>query len=222
VTGTAPLSGSPADVHAQIPPAVVRAHDAILTHHDLQFDFPRYHPPVTPQWLVELLKSLARIWPHSRYVGYFGWAVVIVAALIFLALIGREIHRRGWLRWNRVRKSEAPIEWRPPPQAARDLLREADRLAAQGKFAEAVHLLLLRSIEHISEQIPNLVRPAMTSREIGALRQLPGAARAAFVAMTRVVERALFAGFEIAAADFAQCREAYERFAFPGLWRAAA
>jgi hypothetical protein len=201
--------------HSQILPAARRAHDELLTHRDLQFDFPAFHPPVTPQWLVDLGNFLARIWPHLWFLGYLGWAAIIGAALIVLILIGRGILRSGWLRGRLDPNSEAVADWRPGTEAARNLLREADALAAQGKFAEAVHLILLRSIEHINEQNPNLVKPAMTSREIGALRQLPAAARTAFVAITRVVERALFAGLEIVASDFARCRETYERFAFP-------
>jgi hypothetical protein len=202
----------------QIPPEAARAHDALLTHHDLQFDFPAFRPPVTPQWLEELAKFIGRVWPHLWFMGYLGWAVVIAIVLIVLFAVGRAIVGSDWWRESRRGQADSPAEWRPTPEVARNLLREADALAAQGKYAEAVHLILLRSIQHIGEQVPNLVRPAMTSREIGALRQLPAAARNAFVAIARVVERALFAGLDIAAADFAQCREAYERFAFPGSW----
>jgi hypothetical protein len=214
------VPGSLSDAHVQISPAVERAHDALLAHPDLQFDFPAYQPPVTPQWLVELAKFLQRIWPSAQVMGYIGWAIIIVGGLIIVYLILATVARRGWPRWSRKIQPATSPEWRPAPQAARDLLREADRLAALGKFAQAVHLLLLRSIEHIGEQIPNLVKPAMTSREIGALRQLPAAARNAFVAMARIVERALFAGLALSASDFRECRETYERFAFPALWAA--
>ncbi len=201
---------------------MVRAHDQLLAHRDLQFDFPEFHPPVTPQWLIDLARFLQRIWPRSLYMGYLGWAVVVAGGAIILYLVVREILRLPWIRKRRSNRSEPAAEWRPELHAARNLLKDADALAAQGRYGEAVHLLLLRSIEHICEYKPGLVRPAMTSREIGALGQLPAAARTTFVTITRVVEQALFAGRDIAAADFAQCREAYERFAFPGLWEATA
>ena len=46
--------------------------------------------------------------------------------------------------------------------AARARLADADALAAAGRFAEAVHLLLYRSVDDISDRRPGLVRPAMT------------------------------------------------------------
>jgi hypothetical protein len=207
--------------HSQISQAIVRAHAELLSHRDLQFDFPKFQPPVAPQWLTDLAKFLAKYWPHSQFFGYAGWVVLIGIVAVVIFLIGRELLRYGWLRTRTKRVAESPVEWRPAPEVARNLLQEADALAAQGKFADAVHLLLLRSIEHINAHAPNLVKPAVTSREIGMFEQLSAAARAAFVAIARVVERVLFAGREIGAAEFAECREAYERFALPGHWSGA-
>jgi hypothetical protein len=104
------------------------------------------------------------------------------------------------------------------------LLSDADALAAKGRYAEAIHLLLLRSIQEIAQHRPTILKPALTSREISALRELPEAARLAFAQIARIVEQALFAGREVGSHEYAQCRQAYERFAFPDLWssRAAA
>lgn len=193
------------------------AHERLLSHADLQFDFPAFVPPVTPQWLVALADFLRGTWPVLRW---FIWAAMAIAALGLLYLIARAILKR-WFPDRIGPKPEAPAvpEWRPAPELARNLLRDADALAARGAYGEAVHLLLLRSIEHIDENRPELVKPALTSREIGALDQLPSAARTAFGFMARVVERTLFARRDIAQSDFAQCREAYEHLAFPGALR---
>jgi hypothetical protein len=217
-----PPHSSPAVAHIPISPELVRAHQKLLEHHELQFDFPEFHPNPPPQWLLDFLKFLAKIWPNLSFLGYVGWGVVIIGALVIAFLIGREIYRQPWARKRRSRDEGNASEWRPAAEAARNLLREADLLASEGRYAEAVHLILLRSIEDIGEHKPGLVRPAMTSREIGALRQLPAAARTTFVTIMQIVERALFAGLQIVAADFAQCREAYERFAFPGVWAGVA
>jgi hypothetical protein len=191
----------------------------MLTHRDLQFDFPKYQPPTPPQWLIEFGKFLAHYWPVFRVLG---WIVAIgVVGLLLYALV-RQLLRQDWFSPSeKVAQTETP-QWHPAADAARNLLRDADALAALGKYGDAVHLLLLRSIEHIDTHRPELVRPAFTSREIGALEQLPPTARPTFMGIARVVERALFAGREIDAAEFAQCRRAYEQFAFPGTWRAAA
>lgn len=210
----------PTTAHAQIPDGVRHAHERLLAHSDLQFDFPGFKPPVTPQWLLDLADFIRKVWPVAR------WAVLaalVVGVFWLVYLIGREIARRSGYWTPKETPAVAPSmpEWRPAPELARNLLRDADALAAQGHYGEAVHLLLLRSIEHIDENKPDLVRPALTSREIGRLDQLPGAARTAFGAMARVVERALFAGRDVGRDDFAQCRTEYERFAFPAMWGAA-
>jgi hypothetical protein len=203
---------------SQIPQAIARAHAELLTHTDLQFDFPKFEPPKTPDWLIQFLKFLGSFGPYPKYVF---WAAVIIGALLLAFFIGREILRRILAFEKKTDVSTGLPEWRPSPKAARLLLQDADALAAQGRFTEAVHLLLLRSIQDIEERNPNLLKPALTSREIGALDQLPGAVRPAFAYMARVVESALFGNRDAGASDFAQCREAYERFAFPSLWAAA-
>src|SRR3546814_12270255 len=53
-------------------------------------------------------------------------------------------------------------------------------LAASGHYAEAVHLLLRRSIEEIERRRPHLVRPALTSRDIADSAAIPLDARRVF------------------------------------------
>jgi len=213
-------SPHPITAHPQISEGVRHAHERLLAHGDLQFDFPGFKPPVTPQWLLDLADFIRRVWPAARWVVL---ALLAIGVFWIVYVLGREIARRWglWTPRDKPAVAQAMPEWRPAPELARNLLRDADALAAQGHYGEAVHLLLLRSIEHIDENKPDLLRPAYTSREIGRLDQLPGTARAAFGAMARVVERALFAGRDVGSDDFAQCRAEYERFAFPALWSAA-
>lgn len=203
---------------AQVPESVRAAHERLLAHTDLQFDFPSFQPPVTPQWLIAVADLVRAIWPVLKW---FVWAGLAIGAAFLLYTVARAILKR-WFpdRMGPKPQAQPAPEWRPAPELARNLLRDADALAARGAYGEAVHLLLLRSIEHIDENRPALVKPALTSREIGALDQLPNAARTAFGFMARVVERALFADRDVGAGEFSQCREAYERFAFPTLWGA--
>lgn len=108
--------------------------------------------------------------------------------------------------------------WVPDAAPARALLAEADALAAQDRFAEAVHLLLIRSVEEIQRRRPQLVRPALTSRDLAAIRGLPGTPRMLFAGIARVVERSLFGGRPVGADDWQQCRAAYADFALPRAW----
>lgn len=67
-------------------------------------------------------------------------------------------------------------EWRPTVQAARTPRADADALAAKGPYAEAAHLLLVRTVDDLGSHRPQTVRPAQTARDISLLTALPEAA----------------------------------------------
>jgi hypothetical protein len=201
-------------------PVFSKVHKALLSHSDYQFSLPERHLAKPPEWVFALERFLAAYWPAIK------WGIWIIAGAIVLwvtylvlrkwvPLLPQLLHRRS-------RHNQADDEWRPVPAAARELLGESDALAAEGRYGDAVHLLLLRSIEDIEQRRPNLLRPNFTSREIGRLEALPEAARRTFEGIARVVERGLFAGEVIGRTEFASCRAAYEHFAFPDVWGARA
>jgi hypothetical protein len=196
--------------------ALARAHAALLKDHTLQFAFQTVVPPKPPSWLRPLLEFLKWIAPAMKWVFWGGVALALGMILFFIA---RELIAVRWPR-RRARARAAPpaAEWRPAPEKARALLEDADSLAAQGRFAEAAHLLLHRSIEDIEGRRPRAVRPSLTARDIARLDSLPAAARAPFQLMAAVVERSFFGGREVDAGAFAECRRAYETFAFPEAW----
>ena len=91
-------------------------------------------------------------------------------------------------------------------------------MADAGRFAEAAHLLLLRSVEQIAAKQPTAVAPALTSRDIAAQTSLPEDVRGAFVMIAAIVELSLFGGRGIDAADWNRCRVAYAGAAFGREW----
>jgi hypothetical protein len=101
---------------------------------------------------------------------------------------------------------------------ARTLLSEADALAASGDYDEAVHLLLRRSVEDISQRMPHFLRPSLTARDIAGATPLPDRARAAFAQIARIVESALFAQRPVGVDGWREARDAYGRFAFRDAW----
>src|SRR5690606_26314616 len=127
----------------------------------------------------------------------------------------------GYLAWRlteplRRRRSNPPpeaAEWQPDTEAALALLEDADRLAALGRYEEATHLLLRRSVEHIAEARPGLLEPSTTARDIAGLPCLPGRAGRAFRVIADRVERSLFALRGLSAEDWQQARAAYAEFA---------
>lgn len=198
--------------------AIAQAHSRLLKAGDLQFTFPAYKAPKTPDWMEAFSRFLKSIGP---YLLDFFWMLLGALALAAAYYIGREVlRRRGWWTPKPEEASQSWPEWRPTAEQARLLLADADRLAAEGRFGDAAHLLLLRSIQDIDDRRPQLVRPALTAREIARLDQVPQSARACFSDIARTVERGTFAGRDVSAEDFAHCRESYERFALPQLWLA--
>jgi len=109
--------------------------------------------------------------------------------------------------------------WRPAESEAVQLLDEADMLANEGRYDEAARLLLHRSIGEIAGHRPELVRPALTSRDIAGHPLLPSGPAAAFARIAALVERSLFARRPLVSADWEDCRAAYREFAFPGGWQ---
>jgi hypothetical protein len=197
--------------------AFARAHAALLRDKTLQFEPTVRTPPPPPEWLKALLKSLEAIAPLLTYVF---WGFLIVGGALILFFLARELITARWpsLKVNKG-PNLGPGDWRPSVAKAKTLLEDADRLAAAGRFAEAVHLILFRSIEDIEGKRPDLIRPALTSRDIAGLEGVPQAVRRTFSEIARVVERSFFGGRPVGADEFAACRKAYEGFAFAETWR---
>ncbi|WP_427791694.1 DUF4129 domain-containing protein [Brevundimonas diminuta] len=196
---------------------VAEAHAALLKDVSLQFDRTGFTPPQTPGWLHWLGGALKALEPLLKAVFWIGLA--LLAALILYAIV-REIMR---IRAPRAKPLPPVVmdneAWRPDARAAQDLLAEADALAARGHYADAAHLLLLRSVQDIEKRQPRALCASLTSREITRLKALPEAARPAFEQIGRVVERSLFGGADVDAREFSECRQAYEAFALPEGWR---
>ncbi|MDR3508132.1 MAG: hypothetical protein P4L64_09575 [Caulobacteraceae bacterium] len=198
--------------------AVARAHQALLRQTDLQFAFSFEKPPEPPDWAKAFGRWLGHVIeacaPAMKFVFWGGLALILAAVLYFVL---REVVgvRLGGKRKVKARPVDLDADWRPAAARARTLLEDADRLAAEGRFEEAVHLLLFRSIEDIDARWPRLIQPALTSRDIAVHATLPPAARETFSAIARTVEASYFGGRAVGSADFAACRAAYEAFALP-------
>jgi hypothetical protein len=199
---------------AEAPDPIAEAHAELRADEGLQFDFPVRVEPETPAWLESLIEFLSNLGPVFRVLFWIS-AALAVAAILY-AIARAVIARRKGEGAEGEASAGREATWRPTATQARTLLGDADRLASEGKFAQAVHLLLYRSIDDIVGWRPQLVRPALTSRDIGALDALPGGARGAFHRIAETVERSFFGGREVDATDFQECRRAYEAFALPG------
>jgi hypothetical protein len=184
----------------------------------LQFELPNAPPaPKTPGWLKalgEFLNSLfSLLAPLLKIVFWIGLGVLIAGALYLLT---QTIYTAIQARKDRaVVKTPAvpPPLYQPEHKQARILLDEIDALAAQGRYDEAVHTLLFRSIQDIDANRPNVIRRSLTSREIGQLPILTPQAQDAFGTIAQIVEHAYFGGHTIGQTEFDQARAAYASLA---------
>lgn len=131
----------------------------------------------------------------------------IVGVLLLVGLAAVFLRERIGPSAPAVRDTAAPP--RPPPPPDRTIIDEADALAAAGRFADAVHALLLRTIQALGSHMP--VPRALTSREIEARAGLPDQARAAFGDLVEAVELTRFGGRPAGADDYARCVACFER-----------
>lgn len=205
---------------------VDRAHQAYLTDSELQLQRPESDldepPPVTrqrlPDWLRALGDFLNALGPVFRVI--FWIAVVLVVGGLLYFLFGEAIRLRfgGDRKPKQKQTDDVLLDLRPDAEAARSLLEEADALARQGRFAEAVHLLLFRSIEDIQERIDGGVPTSLTAREIASLSKLPERAKRGLKPIIQVVERSFFGGRAVNAEGWQEARRSYEDFAFGEGW----
>ena len=200
---------------------LARAHAGMLADHSLQFKFDQMPPPPqTPDWLIAFGRLLESLGPVFKLIVWVGLA--LLAILIVWLVVRAAMDRVAGLRRRAKCGDEAPPEpvtFQPQRERALALLSEADELARAGRFSEAARVLLHRTIEDMERALSLTIGAALTSREIGQLSSLSTQGRSAFANIAHAVETSLFGGRPIDATRFAECRAAYESFAFGGAGR---
>jgi len=205
--------------------------DRALASYETDESLQRVRPEWEPEALDPQTRQPSKSNPFIRAIaalfeaiggvlGYLLGAIVLCAILAGLYMVFGESLT---LRLRQKQKSLAPDasvmpDLRPEQGRARALLEDADALAAQGQFAEAVHMLLFRSIDDIQEKKSGLIGRSLTAREIGALGDLPTWIKDALAPIIRVVERSFFGGQDVTESSWKDARQSYESFAFGEAW----
>ncbi len=206
--------------------AVDAAHAAYLKKTELQLKRPEYDAPDAdfkppkppPRWLKAIFDFLGNLGPLFQFI--FWAAIFVVVAGVLYFLFGEAIRVRfGKSGKGKVdNPDDVLVDLRPDSHVAQSLLDEADALARAGKFAEAVHLLLFRSIDDIQQRLEGGVPRSLTAREIGGLGNLPDRAKRGLGPIISIVEHSFFGGRDVDAAGWKTARDSYEQFAFGEAW----
>jgi hypothetical protein len=131
----------------------------------------------------------------------------VATALLWLLLLVMGGFLLGWILLRvRPRPHDPAL---PPPAggvapsrgpAEPDPRSEAERLAAQGRWSEALHALLLGALAGVDPA--GSLPPSLTSREVVRVAPLPDSAREDLGALVEAVERTHFGTRAATAADY--------------------
>lgn len=137
------------------------------------------------------------------------WVLLGAVVLAIVVVIGREVLTRpADGRGSRDKKDDDA----PPLEAlkvAAGTLDDAERLAAAGRFGEAIHTLLLQTFDSIGRHAA--LPDSLTSREILRRVRAEDSAIAALRQLVVSVEVCIFGGDQPGAAEYATCRASFEQ-----------
>jgi len=183
---------------AQTPADIARATRGLAVALDLQTEFPSAKPeePASPALLSA---DVAR---------YLLWIAVIAGAGVLAYFIHDVLPvfgRAGRPQWDDPGDG-TEISGHGVNAAARVA---ADELAAQGRFVEAMHVLLLQGLDEMRTRLDLRFADSLTSREIVTRSNAPADAKTALREIIQWVERAYFGDHPADRSDYDACRRSF-------------
>jgi hypothetical protein len=179
---------------AQTPAAIEQARAAVVGQSDLQLQLPG---------LAESPPS-----PSISIPPQFLWVLVGLGVLFVLYYL-RDIVP-GWRR-------SAVEEWAASGdgagltgQSPADILLTADELAGEGRYVEAMHVLLLKGLADIRQRLNEQFADSLTSREIMRRARLSEAGSAALRDIVLGVERTYFGEHPAGPPEYEACRRRFD------------
>ena len=146
----------------------------------------------------------------------------LAEAILWIAVIAGAIAIGYALRdnlpgWDRSRRLEEEGSEGDGGLARATMLagarNEADALAAQGRYDEAMHVLLLRAVGELREKLRLSIADSLTAREIERRAPLDVSGKGAFSRIVRAVEHALFGREPADSSAYLACRADFDVFA---------
>lgn len=164
----------------------------------------------------------ARMEPQNRTVakahpltlsGEVAWVMLWGAVLLALGVIFLSVKDSIWSNSRSRRLTpEEEAEIAPPATVARmeKAQVEAEALAGQGSFAEAMHVMLLQSVSELRRRLGIPIAASLTSREILYRVGLTPEARAVFADIINRVEISYFGAHQPEQEEYLACRRSFE------------
>jgi len=185
---------------AQSPSAVEQARAAVIRQPDLQLQLPTGAEDEPP--------------PSDRRIRIPEWAfwVVVAAGVLFILYHLRDVipGLPAWGRrdggWTEEAEEGVPLATRSPA----DVLLTADELARAGRYVDAMHVLLLKSLTDIRQRLDEEFADSLTSREILRRARLPAAGATALGEIVLGVERSYFGDHPAGLEDYRACRRHFD------------
>ena len=140
--------------------------------------------------------------------------VILWISLAFIAFVILKTFRDNVWSSSRSRRFDYAEEGEQAPAGVAARLDkaqgEADDLARHGSFAEAMHVLLLRSVSELRLRLSVSIAVSLTSREILQRLALAPAERSHFADIIASVEISYFGAHQPDEADYLRCRHSFE------------
>ncbi len=139
------------------------------------------------------------------------WVLIAIVGVLLVVFIANELPRflrrrsdPGDARAGGAATDEA--DRRPVPD---ELLHEADRLAREGAYGSAIHVMLLALIDALHGPIGRRLARSLTGREIVGAAGLAARSGAALSRIVAAAERSHFGGYRSNRFDYETCRQDY-------------
>lgn len=194
-----------------------QAVETVLENERFQTELPNEAEPEEavveeePSWSFELpdsLLGLARV---------LMWLLVGAGGLLLVIFIVNELSSfrlrpRGTA--TQPGGADLPSGASPAEPGTGLSLDAADRLAREGRYAEALHMLLLDCIAQLRRlRFDAVIAPSLTSREVARRLSLPEKSAHALSAIVSAVELSHFGGRAAGEEDYRRCRDNYIQIA---------
>jgi hypothetical protein len=166
---------------------------------DLQTELRREDEPQHPSYRLNLP-------PETVWIAVIVGVIILAYAFRDLIPVLRAGRSGAW-------DEEENASLATGPRPAEVVLEAADDLAAQGRFVEAMHVLLLQALADIRRRLDEEFADSLTSREILRSRQLSELLRRPLREVISRVEWTYFGGHSADRDDYLACRASFSTLA---------